>query len=191
MTNQLFDGNPPVLGGFGRLYQQFYGTAERLISHSLLALFARLAIAGVFWRSFLNKVETNGLFDYVETINNFDVERSLLKVPAFPITIEDSTFAQFSESGMFALPLIPGGIAAVMATAGEGILPILLVLGLLTRFAATGLIVMALVIQVFVFPTNAHFWGTVALWFVPLFFLVGRGPGTISLDYLLSRQLAR
>ncbi|WP_421788434.1 DoxX family membrane protein [Hyphobacterium sp.] len=191
MTTQPFDGNPPVFGALGRLYQSVYGTAQNLISHALLALFARLAIAGVFWRSFLNKVETNGLFDYVEVINNFEVQRSLMKVPAFPITIEDSTFAQFGEGGMFELPLIPGGVAAVMATAGEGILPILLVLGLLTRFAATGLIVMALVIQIFVFPTNAHFWGSIALWFVPLFYLVGRGSGPISVDHLLSRQLAR
>ena len=48
MTTQPFDGNPPVLGAAGRLYQTIYGTAQGMISHSLLALFARLAIAGVF-----------------------------------------------------------------------------------------------------------------------------------------------
>ncbi|WP_420434611.1 DoxX family membrane protein [Hyphobacterium sp.] len=191
MTTQPFDGDPPAFGAAGRLYQAFYGAAQGIISHSLLALFARLAIAGVFWRSFLNKIETNGIFDYVQVINDFEIERSLIKVPAFPITIEASTFAQFGEGGMFELPLIPGGLAAIMATTGEGVLPVLLVLGLLTRFAATGLIVMALVIQIFVFPTNAHFWGTVALWLIPLFYLVGRGGGTISLDHVLSRQLAR
>lgn len=191
MSTQPFDGNAPVFGALGRLYQQVYGTAQSLISHNLLSLFARLAIAGVFWRSFLNKVETNGLFDYVETINNFDVERSLLKVPAFPIEIRDRVFTNFAEGGSNHIPFLPGDFAAVMATMGEGILPILLVLGLFTRFAATGLIVMALVIQIFVFPTNAHFWGSIALWFVPLFYLVGRGSGALSLDYILSRQFAR
>ena len=181
----------PVIGAAARLYHTVYEQAGRVIGHSVLALFARLAIAGVFWRSFLNKVETNGIFDYVQVINDFEIERSLIKIPAFPITIEASTFAQFGEGGMFQLPLLPGNVAAVLATVGEGILPILLVLGLLTRFAATGLIVMALVIQIFVFPTNAHFWGTVALWLIPLLYLVSRGPGSFSLDAVVPRLLAR
>lgn len=191
MTSQAPGSSLPAIGAATRLYQSVYDRAGQLIGHSVLALFARLAIAGVFWRSFLNKVETNGIFDYVQVINDFEIQRSLVKIPAFPITIEASTFAQFGDGGMFSLPLIPGNLAAVMATAGEGILPILLVLGLLTRFAATGLIVMALVIQIFVFPTNAHFWGTVALWLVPLLYLVSRGPGAISLDIQVSRRLAR
>ncbi len=191
MSTQKFDGNPPVLGRAGELYHQVYGKVQDLVSHNLLALFARLAIAGVFWRSFLNKVETNGIFDYVEVINNFEIQRSLIKIPSFPITIEQSTFSQFAEGGQFALPLVPGNIAAVMATMGEGTLPILLVLGLFSRFAATGLIVMAMVIQIFVFPTNVHFWGTVALWLIPLLYLAGRGSGAISLDYVLTRRFAR
>jgi len=191
MSIQPFDGNPPVLGPAGALYQQVFGTVQTLISHNLLALFARIAIAGVFWRSFLNKVETNGIFDYVQVINDFEIERSLIKLPAFPITISDQTFANFADGGRNAIPLVPGEIAAVMATMGEGVLPVLLVLGLLSRFAASGLIVMALVIQIFVFPTNAHFWGTVALWLIPLLYLVGRGSGALSLDYVLSRHRAR
>jgi putative oxidoreductase len=191
MSIQPFDGNPPVLGPAGALYQHVFGTVQTFISHNLLALFARLAIAGVFWRSFLNKVETNGIFDYVQVINDFEIERSLIKLPAFPITISDQTFANFAEGGRNAIPLVPGEIAAVMATMGEGVLPVLLVLGLLSRFAASGLIVMALVIQIFVFPTNAHFWGTVALWLIPLLYLVSRGSGALSLDYVLSRHLAR
>ena len=191
MSSEKFDGNPPVLGAIGALYQQVYAKVQDLIGHNILALFARLAIAGVFWRSFLNKIETNGLFEYIEVINDFEVHRSLIKVPAFPITIEQSTFNQFGAGGMFALPLVPGNIAAIMATMGEGVLPILLVMGLFSRFAATGLIAMTLVIQIFVFPTNAHFWGTVALWLIPLLYLAGRGSGAISLDYVLTRHLAR
>lgn len=191
MRPQPFDGNPPALGRAGALYQRVFGMARDLIGHNLLALFARIAIAGVFWRSFLNKVETNGVFDYVQVINDFEIDRSLIKLPAFPITISDQTFANFAEGGRNAIPLIPGDIAAAMATMGEGVLPVLLVLGLLSRFAASGLIVMTLVIQIFVFPTNAHFWGTVALWLIPLLYLVSRGSGALSLDYVLSRHLAR
>jgi putative oxidoreductase len=190
MTPQSFDGNPPVLGPVGRFYRAVYGRVQAVIGHNLLSLFARLAIAGVFWRSFLNKVETQGVFDYVELINDFEVHRSLIKIPAFPITIEAATFRNFGPGGMFELPLIPGHLAAIMATAGEGLLPVLLVLGLASRFAATGLIAMALVIQVFVFPSNIHFWGTLSLWLVPLLYLVSKGPGAISLDYVLSRRLA-
>jgi putative oxidoreductase len=191
MSPQPFDGNPPVLGRIGALYRSVFGMAQNLVSHDFLALFARFAIAGVFWRSFLNKVETNGFFDYVQVINDFEIDRSLIKLPAFPITISDQTFANFAEGGRNAIPLVPGEIAAVMATMGEGVLPVLLVLGLLSRFAASGLIVMTLVIQIFVFPTNAHFWGTVALWLIPLLYLVSRGSGALSLDYVLSRHLAR
>ena len=152
----------------------------------LLALLARLTLAGVFWRSLLTKVETVKLFKYTEYINDFPVERAHMRLPAFPLEIRPATYHQFN--GDFALPLIPGELAAVLATLGEFVLPILLLLGLVTRLAASGLLVMTLVIQVFVYPDA--WWGTHALWAVICLFLMSRGPGRLSFDHMFSNRFA-
>jgi putative oxidoreductase len=161
--------------------------AERVIHHDLLSLFFRLTIAGVFWRSLLTKVETFGVIRYVELINDFEVEKTRVKLPELPLELKASTLSQFH--GDFALPLLPAEAAAWFATLGEFILPLLLVLGLFTRFAAAGLLVMTLVIQIFVFPDA--WWATHALWAALLLYLVGRGPGRISLDAMAGKVLER
>tara|TARA_R110002073_G_scaffold19336_17_gene70758 strand:- start:1648 stop:2217 length:570 start_codon:yes stop_codon:yes gene_type:complete len=189
MTDTGIDGHRPVLGPLGRVHDTVFSHAQRLISHDALALFMRIVIAGVFWRSFILKVETFGVGRYVEVINNFELERFRFKLPEFPLTLKPATLSQFS--GDFALPLLSPGVAAWMATLAEFTFPILLVLGLLTRMSALALIGMTLVIQIFIFPTWAHFWGTAALWLVMLLYLTGRGGGQFSLDHLLGRQLQR
>ena len=75
-----------------------------------------------------------------------------------------------------------------MATLGEFILPILLVLGLATRFAATGLLVMTLVIQFFVYPDA--WWGTHAMWVVMALYVMAKGPGRLSIDHMLGNRFA-
>jgi putative oxidoreductase len=159
--------------------------AERIVHHDLLSFFVRLTVAGVFWRSFLTKVETFGVLSYVEVINGFDIEKTRVKLPVLPLDLKPTTIAQFR--GDFALPLLPAEAAAWMATLGEFILPVLLVLGLFTRFAAAGLLVMTAVIQIFVFPDA--WWATHALWAALLLYLVGRGPGRLSLDAIGGRVL--
>jgi putative oxidoreductase len=59
------------------------------------------------------------------------------------------------------------------------VLPVLLVLGLLTRLSAFGLLAMTLVIQVFVFPEA---WVTHGLWASAFLLLVAAGPGRLSID---------
>ena len=54
----------------------------------------------------------------------------------------DSTLLLFREE--YQVPLLPPELAAVLGTAGELALPILLVAGLFTRFAASGLFVLNL-----------------------------------------------
>lgn len=85
-----------------------------------------------------------------------------------------------AEDGEFALAFLPPEPAAYLATGGELILPILLILGLFTRFSAAGLFVMAAVIQFFVFPEQLHI-----MWMIALAMLVGTGGGKLSLDYWL------
>ena len=76
-----------------------------------------------------------------------------------------------------------------MATLAEHVLPLLLVLGLFTRFSALGLFVMTLVIQLFVYPDA--FWQTHILWFAMAAILVSRGGGMFSLDAALAARRAR
>ncbi|MCC5982027.1 MAG: DoxX family protein [Oceanicaulis sp.] len=170
-----------------RLHGKAAFLAERLVAHDLLSLFMRITIAGVFWRSFLTKVETFGVWRYVEVINDFEIEKFHIRLPELPLEMKATTLAQFR--GDFTLPLLPAELAAWMATLGEFILPILLVIGLFTRFAAAGLLVMTLVIQIFVFPDA--WWASHALWAAMLLFIIGRGPGRLSLDHLLGAVLTK
>ncbi len=79
-------------------------------------------------------------------------------------------------------------IAAHLSATGEIVFPILLVLGLATRFAAVGILLMTLVIE-FVVPDG---WLTYHLpWAAMAFALIALGPGALSLDRLIARRAAR
>ncbi len=96
------------------------------------------------------------------------------------LTLKDSTFYLFAEE--YRVPLLPSDLAAYAATWAEHGLPVLIVLGLLTRPAAFGLLVMTAVIQLFVVPAG---WPTHLLWLAPLVYLIARGPGAWSADRML------
>jgi len=95
----------------------------------------------------------------------------------------DTTLYLFETD--YALPFLPPVPAACMAVAIEVSTPILLVLGLLTREAALVLLGMTTVIEVFVYPEA---WPTHIQWAAMLFVLLARGPGTLSLDWLIRRR---
>jgi putative oxidoreductase len=96
----------------------------------------------------------------------------------------DTTLSLFSDE--YQLPLIPSEIAAYLATSVEISTPVLLVLGLLTRPAAFILLGMTAVIEIFVYPLA---WPTHIQWAAMLLVLLCRGPGKLSLDYLILRWL--
>lgn len=87
-------------------------------------------------------------------------------------------------ANQYRLPFLPPVPAAYMAISIEVSTPFLLVLGFLTRPAALVLLGMTTVIEVFVYPQA---WPTHIQWAAMLFVLLCRGPGLISLDYLLQR----
>lgn len=128
--------------------------------HWALALLARLGVAGVFWRSGQTKVD------------------------GWQVT--DSTISLFAEE--YRVPLLPPEIAAYLATAGEHLFPIMLVLGLGARLGAAGLLGMTLVIQLFVYPMS---WPDHLMWAAALAYVMTRGPGRVSLDCLIARKIAR
>ena len=130
------------------------------IPHSLIALVARLSIAAVFWQSGRTKVEG--------------------------FMLNDTALYLFENE--YRLPLIDPAIAAHLAAIGEHLFPILLVIGLGSRFAALALLGMTLVIQIFVYPDA---WPTHGTWAACLLVVIAKGPGTVSLDHLLARRFGR
>jgi putative oxidoreductase len=130
------------------------------IPHALIGLVGRLAIALVFWNSGRAKVKGWNIFE-----------------------VSDSTLFLFREE--YKVPVIPPELAALAAQVAEHVLPVLLVLGLFTRISATGLFIMTLVIQIFVYPNAYVVHGT---WAAILLMLMKYGPGQISLDNLMGRR---
>jgi putative oxidoreductase len=86
----------------------------------------------------------------------------------------------------YKLPFLPPAIAARMAMINELTTSTLLFLGLATRLVTLPLFGMISVIQIFVYPSA---WTDHVLWGSILLFLLTRGPGVFSVDYLIERFL--
>lgn len=129
------------------------------IPYSILALLIRFAIGLTFWNSGRTKVEGWNI-----------------------LNVTDSAVFLFENE--YKLPFIPPLIAVHLAALAEHILPLLLWLGIGTRFAALGLLGMTAVIQIFVYPGA---YALHALWAGALLTLVKFGPGKVSVDHLLKR----
>lgn len=142
------------------IYDQAVDRLNAAVPEALILLYTRIVLAGIFWRSGQTKTEGSWL------------------------TLKDSTYALF-ETEYSGVPL-PPHLAANLASLAEHVLPALLVLGLLTRLSAFGLLGMTLVIQVFVYPDA--WWTEHALWIAMALTLIVRGGGLLSLDALLVRM---
>jgi putative oxidoreductase len=143
----------------------------RCIPNSLIAIVARFSIAAVFWNSGQTKIE--GL-----VINLVNGEFSL----GWP-RLSESAVALFQDE--YKLPVIPPELAAPMAAFAEHLFPLLILLGLATRFSALALLGMTAVIQVLVYPGAYATHGT---WAALLLYLIANGPGRLSIDHLLVRR---
>lgn len=155
-----------------RLIDAAIGVFER-IPHSLIAFIARFSIAAVFWNSGQTKVQ--GL-----VVNLVSGEFKL----GWP-SLSDSALALFQDE--YKLPFIPPEFAAPMAATAEHLFPLLILIGLGTRFSALALLGMTLVIQLFVYPGAYATHGT---WAAVLMYLVARGPGMFSVDHWLASRRA-
>ena len=145
------------------LYHRAIAFVAGKVPESLMLLFMRVVLAGIFWRSGQTKIAEGTWF-----------------------SISDSAYALF-ETEYSGVPL-PSHLATVMATVSEHLFPFLLVLGLFTRFGALALLGMTMVIQVFVYPDA--FWTEHSLWMAMQLALIVRGAGLFSLDALLTRGRA-
>jgi putative oxidoreductase len=127
------------------------------IPYGFVALIGRVSIAAVFWRSGQTKLDG--------------------------WRVSDSAVELFREE--YKVPLLDPTIAAYLATFAEHFFPILLVIGLATRFSALALLVMTLVIEIFVYPDA---WPTHGSWAAIFLMLMAQGAGKISLDHLIAER---
>ncbi|PIT04527.1 membrane protein [Bradyrhizobium nitroreducens] len=134
-----------------------------LATPSLVQLVLRLALAVPFWRS------------------------GMLKWGGF-LKLNDTAVTLFSDEFMLHLPGGPyhfpaPAVMAFLSGCGEIMFPILLVLGLGTRFAGLGLLFMTIVVEL----TVPDGWPIHLTWAAMALGIMAYGPGNISLDHLICR----
>lgn len=142
-----------------------------VIPYALVGLLLRLVMARVFF--FSGQAKIDGPVIPID-LHIPDLEFSV----TLPAQIKDTTFQMF-EAQYANLPISPP-VAAVVFTYAEFVLPICLVLGFATRFAALGLLVMTVLLQVYVMP--GMLWPAHIYWASILLVLMSVGPGAISID---------
>lgn len=141
------------------------------IPDTLIALIGRFSIAAIFWKSGQTKIEGFAV-DLVAGEFQFGWPQ-----------LSDSALELFRSE--YRLPLLPPELAAPLAAFAEHLFPLLILIGLATRFSALALLTMTLTIQIFVYPDA---YPTHGVWATVLLLLIARGPGAISLDHWLFRR---
>jgi len=153
------------------------GAVRRLVAacervpHTAIALLGRFSVAAVFWQSGQTKVE--GL-----AINLVNGDFTL----GWP-RLSDTAVFLFREE--YRLPWIAPEAAAPLAAFAEHLFPILLLIGLATRFSALALLGMTAVIQLLVYPGA---YATHGVWAAVLLHLIACGPGCWSVDHWIARR---
>jgi putative oxidoreductase len=170
VSNAPFANNPSwTIKTIRRAVSIFQRTPD-----SLIALIGRFSIAAVFWKSGQTKIEGFAI-DLIG--GDFHL--------GWP-HLSDSALTLFKDE--YRLPLISPDVAAPMAAFVEHFFPLLLLVGLATRFSALALLIMTLTIEIFVYPDA---YPTHGVWATVLLFLIARGPGQISLDHWIARRYSK
>jgi putative oxidoreductase len=162
---------------------QHYGASERprlgvladkaihliqtIAQPSLVQLVMRLALAVPFWKS------------------------GILKWAGFG-RLNDTAITLFTDEFMLHLPGGPyhfpaPSVMSFLSGTGETVFPVLLVLGLGTRFAALGLLFMTGIVEL----TVPDGWPIHLTWAAMALGIMAWGPGRVSADYLVAREFSR
>ena len=131
---------------------------------SLTQFVLRCALAVPFWRSGVNKWD------------------GFLQLNDVAILLFSSEFQLHLPGGPYPFPA--PAVMAFVAGSAEILLPILLVLGLATRFAALGLLVMTVIVQL----TVPDGWPLHVTWAAMALGIMAWGPGRISLDNFIKKR---
>jgi putative oxidoreductase len=155
----LADGNG--LQSLGLLADKASRVVQKFASPSFVQLVMRLALAVPFWRSGILK--WSGFGRLSDTAVTLFTDELMLHLPGGPYHFPTPT------------------VTAFLSGSGEILFPILLIIGLGTRFAALGLLFMTLIVGLTVpdgWPVHLT-WGAMALG------IIAWGPGPISIDHLV------
>lgn len=148
---------------------RFVDRVERIVSAvalpSLVQLVLRFALATPFWKSGILKWD--GFLRLNDTAVSLFTDEFMLHLPGGPYPFPAPT------------------VVAFLSGCAEITFPILLVLGLATRFAALGLLFMTLIVEL----TVPDGWPIHITWAAMALAIIAYGPGRISLDFLIRRVL--
>jgi putative oxidoreductase len=128
---------------------------------SLVQLVMRVALAVPFWRSGILK--WNGFLKLSDTAVTLFTDEFMLHLPGGPYHFPAPT------------------VMAFLSGSGEVLFPVLLILGLGTRFAALGLLFMTAIVEL----TVPDGWPVHLTWAAMALGIMAWGPGRISIDHLL------
>ncbi|MFX1675009.1 DoxX family protein [Paraburkholderia sp. A2WS-5] len=134
---------------------------EKLAQPWFVQLLLRIALAVPFWRSGILK--WHGFLQLNDTAIDLFTEEFRLHLPGGPY------------------PFPAPAVFAFLSACGEIAFPVLLVLGIGTRFAALGLLLMTCMIEL----TVPDGWPVHITWAAMALGVAAWGPGLISIDYLL------
>ena len=147
----------------GELVERASAIIRAMAQPSLTQLVLRCALAVPFWRSGVNKWD------------------GFLQLNDVAILLFTSEFKLHLPGGPYDFPA--PGVVAFAAGSAEILLPILLVIGLATRFAAFGLLLTTLVVQLTI-PSG---WPLHLTWAAMALGIMAWGPGRLSLDHWIKR----
>ena len=145
------------------MIDQAVGIIRWIAQPSLAQLMLRLALAVPFWKSGILK--WNGFLQLNDTAIYLFTDEFKLHLPGGPYD--------------FPAP----AVMAFLSGCGEIIFPVLLVLGLGTRFAALGLLFMTCIVEL----TVPDGWPIHITWAAMALAIMAWGPGRLSIDHALCR----
>ncbi len=141
-------------------------------------------------------------------IKNFLFTRNELMIHGFDLVLRLYLLKVFFQSGLtkiqswqstldlfayeYSVPLLSPEVAAIMATGGELILPVLLLIGFMTRPAAIGLFILnAVAAYAYALTDFYNFTGMMdhILWGAMILVYILYGPSPLSIDNLISKKL--
>ncbi len=147
----------------GTMAAQAVGIIRWIAQPSLAQFVLRLALAVPFWKSGILK--WNGFLQLNDTAIDLFTDEFKLHLPGGPYD--------------FPAP----AVMAFLSGCGEIIFPVLLVLGLGTRFAASGLLFMTCIVEL----TVPDGWPIHITWAAMALGIMAWGPGRLSIDHALCR----
>ena len=151
----------------------------------IVLLLLRLLVARVFIFSGLSK--WHGWFQFNTDKYDLFLYEFFCPDPIRPgaLLLCHPTTLDYTE-GSWVVTLIK--VLAMFTGVAELLLPALLIVGLFSRAAALGLMVMVGFIQLAVFPEWSHWWNPAAWWVAVLAVIVVIGPGRLALDGCLGLE---